>query len=175
MVIDKQLIREYRIKRLQRVIEYSLLFAIFLFFLLAFREYYRLTIILSLSLLFFGMNLQLTQQRERRRLNPGRNRKQLLADMTESVLFLVLIVFLWMPGITRTLLGSSAQEHYSLIAAVLCGVFLGGLSGEVWFQLRRFPLQGEEQQRNYIYNLRRTIILPYFKSPRKPGKPPPRA
>lgn len=168
MVTDKQLIREYRIKRLQRVIEYSLMFAIFLFFLLSFREYYRLPLVLALGVLFFGMNFQLTLQRERRRMTPTRNRKRLMADMTESLLFLGLIVILWIPGATHMIFGAGPREHYSLIAAILCGIFLGGLSGEVWFQMRRFVMYSEDEQRNYIENLKRTIILPYFKSRKKP-------
>ena len=168
MVTDKQLIREYRIKRLQRVIEYSLMFAIFLFFLLSFREYYRLPLVLALGILFFGMNFQLTQQRERRRMTPTRNRKRLMADMTESLLFLGLIVILWIPGATHLIFGAGPREHYSLIAAILCGIFLGGLSGEVWFQMRRFVMYNEDEQRNYIENLKRTIILPYSKSRKKP-------
>ncbi len=168
MIFDKSLLREYRIKRLQRAVEYSLLFAIFLFFLLAFYDYYRFTLVVSLAVLFGGMNFQLTLQRERRRLGPSRNRKRMFADMMESLLFLGLIILLGMPGVTAWAFGSNEREHFALIAGILCGIFVAGLFGEVWFQLRRLPGYEEEQQRNYIANLKRTIILPYFGSRRSP-------
>lgn len=166
MIFDKGLLREYRIKRLQRAVEYSLLFAIFLFFLLAFYDYYRFTPVISLAVLFGGMNFQLTLQRERRRLGSPRNRKRMLADMMESLLFLGLIILLGLPGVTEWAFGSNEREHFALIAGILCGIFATGLFGEVWFQLHRLPRYEEEQQRNYIENLKRTIILPYFGSRR---------
>lgn len=167
MLLDKALLREYRIKRLQRVIEYALVFALFFFFLLAFYSYYRLPIVIGLAILFGGMNFQLTQQRERRRLGSPRNRKLLFADMVESILFLGLIILLGLPGVTAWLFGATEREHYALIAGILCGIFAAGMAGEVWFQLRRLPRYDEEQQRNYVKNLKRTIILPYFRSRRQ--------
>lgn len=167
MILDKALLREYRIKRLQRAAEYTLLVAIFLFFLLAFRDYFRPTLVIVLAVLSFGMNVQLTLQRERRRMSPPRNRRRLLADMLESLFFLALILLLGLPGATEWFFGATEGEHYALIAAILCGIFASGMIGEVWFQLRRLPRYGEEEQRNYVENLKRTIILPYFASRRK--------
>lgn len=167
MLLDKELLREYRVKRLQRAVEYALLFGIFFFFLLAFRQYYRPLLVVSLSVLFCGMNFQLTQQRERRRLAPPRNRKRLLADMMESLLFLGLIILLGLPGVTAWAFGATDGEHYALIAGILCGIFASGMVGEAWFQLRRLPRYPEEEHRNYVENLKRTLILPYFVSRQK--------
>lgn len=169
MVTDKQLLRQYRIKRLQRAVEYTLLNTIFLFFLLAFRDFYRTSLILVVAFLFFGMNFQLTQQREKRRTAAPDNRRRLLADMLESILFLGLIMLMGVPGVAETLLGAAERERYALVAAMLCGVFFSGMFGEAFFQLRRLPGRTTEEQENYIANLRRTIILPYINT-RKSGK-----
>lgn len=162
MITDKGLLRFYRIKRLQRSIEYVLLFSLFLFFLIAYYGYYRLYIIVILAVIFFGLNVQLTRQRERRRTAPQLNRTAIVTDMIESILFLLLVLLMSFPSIFGTLFGSTPQEHYALIASILCGIFLGGLVGEIRFQLRAFPLLTHERQENYIRNLKRSIVLPYF-------------
>jgi len=166
MILDKELLRVYRIRRLQRAAEYLFLFAIF-FFLLAFREYYRVWLAIVLAVLFFGMNVQLTIQRERRRMRRAKNRKRIVADMAESVLFLVLILLMSIPSVSTTIFGGTPQEHHGLMASILCGIFLAGLTTEVWFQLRRLPNFCEESRIQYVRNLKRSIIFPYFSSSKK--------
>lgn len=164
MRTDKELLRLYRIKRLQRAIEYVLLFSLFFFFLVAFHGYYRIYVVLILAFIFFGLNLQLTYQRERRRASGQKNRKRIIGDMTESILFLLLIFLMSFPTLFGALFGSTPQEHYALVASVLCGIFLGGLVGEMSFQLRSLRFLEYEEQKNYMFNLKRTIILPYFRT-----------
>lgn len=161
MLTDRALLREYRVKRLQRGVEYALLVSIHFFFLLAFREYYDVTFASSIALVTFGMNYQLTELRERRRSLGSSSRKRLMADTFESILFLLFIILLSFGGFAEEILKLSTQQYYAYLAAVLGGIFLGALVGEVRFQLRRFPRLDEKRQRNYIANLRRTIILPY--------------
>ncbi|MCB0712115.1 MAG: hypothetical protein KDD67_07275 [Ignavibacteriae bacterium] len=164
MITDKELLKFYRIKRLQRGVEYILLLTLFIFFLVAFYHYYRFVIILALALIFFGFNLQLTKQRERRRTAPKTSRTSLITDMIESILFLLLIFLMSFPTLFGTLFGSTPQEHYAVIASILCGIFLGGLVGEMRFQLRAFLALSLDEQENYIYNLKRSIIFPYYSS-----------
>ncbi len=158
---DQKLLRRYRTGRIQRALEYTLLTAIFLFFLISFSDYYRLAVALGLFFLFFGMNLQLTFLREKRRAIEL-PRKRLVADTTESILFLTVILLFSFPTVTRALFGASPEEHYALIAALLCGIFVGGLAGEVWFQTRRLGRFEGPVQVRYMDQLRRTIILPYI-------------
>ncbi|MCE2502617.1 MAG: hypothetical protein J4G05_00930 [Chlorobi bacterium] len=166
MITDKRLLRFYRIKRLQRAIEYVLLIGIFFFFLLAYIDYYRPYITSVLAFVFLGLNLQLTLQRERRKTQPATNRSRLLSDAIESILFLILILLMSIPSFSQALVGGTPQERYALVASVLCGIFLGGLFGEIFFQIRRLPTLPQEKQENYIKNLKRTIILPYFSNRR---------
>ena len=158
---DRLLLRRYRTGRLQRAVEYTLLTTIFLFFLISFSDYYRLPVAIGLFLLFFGMNLQLTFLREKRRAVLS-TRKRLVADTVESILFLALVLAFSFPVVTNVLFGSSPQEHYALIAALLCGIFVGGLAGEVWFQTRRLSTFNGVDQVRYMEELRRTIVLPYI-------------
>lgn len=159
---DRQLLRTYRSKRMQRAIEYVCLSGIFLYFLIAFHDYYRLLFALTLFLLFFVLNLRLTGIRESQRASAER-RTRLSAEIVESVLFLLLILLFSFPVVTRALLGSSPQEHYALVAATLLGIFLGGLTGEVRFQTRRLREYDGTEQVAYMRNLKRTIILPYLR------------
>lgn len=163
---DQALLRKYRTGRVQRALEYTLLTMIFLFFLISFSDYYRVPIALGLFFLFFGMNLQLTFLREKRRALQ-RPRERLVADTTESILFLMLILAFSFPAVTSVLFGATPEEHYALIAALLCGIFVGGLAGEVWFQTRRLGGLDGPAQVHYMNQLRRTIILPYIKLGRR--------
>lgn len=147
---------------MQRSVEYVLLASIFFFFLLAFFGAYRLSIAIALFVLFFGMNLRLTGLREIRRMHGG-SRSSVTADAVESILFLLLLLVFSIPSITTGLLGLSNEEHYALIAAVLFGIFMGGLSGELWFQLRTLRELSAEDQVAYMRHLRRTIVLPYLR------------
>lgn len=159
---DQRLLKEYRLKRMQRAVEYTLMTAIFLFFLISFFNLYRLLFAIVLFLLFFGMNLQLTMLREKRRATLAQ-RKRLVADTSESLLFLGLILLFSFPSITASTLGSTPEEHYALIASLLCGIFVGGLAGEVRFQTRRLSRYDGIEQVRYMEELRRSIILPYMK------------
>lgn len=159
---DARLLRRYRTKRLQRAVEYASLSAVFLYFLLSFYEYYRPLYVGILFLLFLTLNLRLTLIREARRATAER-RVRLTADVIESILFLLLILAFSFPMITRGLFGSNPQEHYALVAATLLGIFVGGLSGEVWFQTRRLSAYDGRHQVTYMRNLKRTIILPYMR------------
>lgn len=161
MAIDREMLRRYRLHRLQRAAEYTLLFAIHFFFMIAQRGHYRVSLIIAVALVFFGMNLQLTLQRERRRTRARNDRSRVITDMAESILFLLLLIVLSIPGVTSVLFEAGMREHYAIIAAMLCGVFLGALVGEVWFQLRRLPWMEEPAPSNYFANLKRTIILPF--------------
>jgi hypothetical protein len=159
---DARLLRRYRTKRLQRAIEYVSLSALFLYFLITFYEYYRPLFVVTLFVLFLVLNLRLTTIREARRATADR-RVRLTADIVESILFLLLILAFSFPTITRGIFGSTPHEHYGLVAATLLGMFIGGLSGEVWFQTRRLPAYDGRHQVAYMQNLKRTIILPYMR------------
>lgn len=154
--------REFRNRRLQRAIEYSLLIALHLFFLLSFRAFYSWWMAAGLGLATFGMNFRLTQLRERRRAEGQRSRSRMIADTFESVLFVCFIVLLSTGGYVRDWLGVSDQEYLAYIAAILFSLFLSGFLGETWWQIRRLPFLEVDQQQNYISNLQRTIIFPYL-------------
>lgn len=158
---------EFRLKRLQRAVEYILLSSIFLFFLLAFHGLYEWWLALGLGLVIFGMNFQLTQLRERRRLTPPRDRSRIIADMVESVLLLLFVVgLLGIGGIWRWM-DLQEQEYLAYIASILMGLFLAGLTGEIYWQVRNFHDLDDDEREHYIANLKRTIILPYTISRRK--------
>ncbi|MDB5035239.1 MAG: hypothetical protein JWQ98_2480 [Chlorobi bacterium] len=158
---DRELIRDYRLKRLQRSAEYALLATMHIFFLLAFREYYRWWMAIMLAAVMFGMNFQLTQLREGRRTSGVHDRQRIKADVFESILFLMFIVIISAGGLLRNWLHVSDQEYLAYVAAILGGLFLAGMAGEVYWQFWNFPELEEESRSNYIANLKRTIILPY--------------
>ena len=154
--------RDFRNRRLQRAIEYSLLIAIHLFFLLSFRNFYSWWMAAGLGAATFGMNFRLTQLRERRRAEARRSRNRLIADTFESVLFVFFIVLLSTGGFVRDWLAVSDQEYLAYISAILFSLFLSGFIGETWWQIRRLPFLEIEEQQNYMANLQRTIIFPYL-------------
>jgi hypothetical protein len=158
---DHSIIQDLRLKRLQRAAEYALLAAIHLFFLLAFRSYYRWWMALLLGAITFGMNFQLTQIRERRRTAAARNRQRVLADAFESVLFLIFIAALSLGGLLQKYIDVGDQEYLAYVASLLMGLFLAGLVGELFWQAKYLGELPDTERRNYIANLKRTIILPY--------------
>ncbi|MBS1911020.1 MAG: hypothetical protein JST22_03455 [Bacteroidetes bacterium] len=164
---ERALLNELRLKRLQRTAEYALLISMHLFFLLAFRSFYRWWMALLLAAATFGMNFRLTQFREERRTSSPGNRKRIMADAFESVLFLVFIAVLSAGGLLQHLLDVTDQEYLAYVSALLTGVFLAGLVGEIYWQARHFSPLDRERRHNYIANLRRTIVLPYTISRRK--------
>src|SRR5690606_27129403 len=135
---------------------YILLSTIFIFFLISFREYYRLLFVASLFVLFLLLNYRLTMIREARRATAER-RVRLMAEVIESILFLLLILTFSFPVFSQVLFDSTPQEHYSLVASILLGIFLGGLAGEVRFQTARLRGFDGEDQVAYMKNLKRTI------------------
>lgn len=158
---DRALLLQYRSRRMQRAVEYILLGSLFFFFLLAFFGNYRISIAIALFVMFFGMNFRLTTLRETRKVGE-RNRQAIVADALESILFLLLLLLFSFPVLTDEILGIATEEHYALIASVLCGIFFGGLVGEIHFRLRRLQHFDPEDQVRYMQNLRRTIVLPYL-------------
>lgn len=158
---------DFRLKRLQRAVEYILLASIFLFFLLAFHGLYEGWLAIGLGLVIFGMNFQLTQLRERRRLAPPRDRSRIIADMVESILLLLFVVGLLGIGGVWRLMELQEQEYLAYIASILMGLFLAGLTGEIYWQVRNFHDLSDEERSHYITNLKRTIILPYTISRQK--------
>lgn len=147
--------------------EYTLLVTMHLFFLLAFRSLYSPWMALALGGAVFGMNFQLTQLREARRTANTNNRKRFVADTFESILFLLFIVLLSAGGLLRNMLEIGDQEYLAYVASILGSLFLAGLVGEMYWQYRHFRTLDEERQRNYVENLKRTIILPYTLSRRR--------
>jgi len=158
---ERELLQEFRLKRLQRAAEYSLLATMHIFFLLAFRDYYRWWMALLLAAATFGMNFQLTQLRESRRLAGAHDRRRLVADTFESILFLAFIVVISSGGLLSRILDIDNQEYLAYVAAILGGLFLAGLIGEIYWQSGHFGGLDPERRRNYVTNLRRTIILPF--------------
>lgn len=158
---DRSLLRDFRLKRLQRAAEYALLATMHVFFLLAFHNYYRWWMALLLAAATFGMNFQLTQLREQRRIADGNSRQRVMSDTFESILFLVFIVLLSSGGLVAQAIDVENEEYLGYVAAILGGLFLAGLCGEMYWQFRNFALLEPEKRRNYIRNLRRTIILPF--------------
>ena len=167
MLTDPELLKEYRLKRLQRAAEYSLLATFHVFFILAFWGFYEFWIAGVVGIITFCMNLQLTRLREKRRSAPPSDRKRLMADTFESILFVFFIVLLSFAGGAVGWLGFTTQEYYAYLASILTGLFLGGLVGEVWYRLRTFNLLETGEQENYINNLQRSIIFPYFRRRRR--------
>ncbi len=161
MSLDKSILTDLRLKRLQRAVEYTLLISIHAFFLMAFHRFYSIWMAIVLALAVFGMNFQLTQQRERRRLAPPESRQRILADTFESILFLFFVALVSSGGLIGRWLDIGDQEYLGYVAATLGGLFLAGLVGEMYWQRQHFRELDEEGLRNYISNLRRTIILPY--------------
>ena len=153
----------FRLKRMQRSVEYALLIAIHVFFLLSFHSFLEWWMAAGMGLTMFCMNFQLTQLRERRRTRDRRNRGRILADTFESILLLLLIVALSLGGVVKSWLGMQDQEFLGYVAAMLAGIFLAGFLGESYWQLRHFGSLDREGRENYIRNLRRTIIFPYVK------------
>jgi hypothetical protein len=164
MLVDRESLKNLMAKRLQRAVEYSLLIALHAFFLLSFRDYYEWWMAVALGVIMFGLNFQLTLLRERRRLASGEQRTRIIADTLESVLFLALIVVI---SLGQTVAGKydvSTPEYLGYVAAILGGIFLAGITGEVYWQLKYFRALSDTDQHAYIANLRRTIIFPYFAS-----------
>lgn len=164
---NNTMIRDLQLKRLQRAVEYALLAAFNFFFLLAFQEYYLWWMALLLGAITFGMNFQLTQLREKRRTADVASRPRIVADAFESILFLLFIVTLTLGGLLRNQLSMTDQEYQAYVSALLIGLFLAGLVGELYWQMRFFGELDQEKRRNYIANLKRTIILPYTVSRRR--------
>jgi hypothetical protein len=164
---EREIYRDLRLKRLQRAAEYALLTMMHLFFLLAFRSFYQWWMAVLLAAVTFGMNFQLTQLRERRRTESRRSRQRILADTFESILFLVFIVIISAGGLLNRWLKLSDQEYLAYTAAILGGLFLAGLVGEMYWQRRNLHALDTDHRRNYIENLKRTIILPYTVSRRR--------
>ncbi|HVZ39201.1 MAG TPA: hypothetical protein VHI13_08000 [Candidatus Kapabacteria bacterium] len=164
---ERALLNELRLKRLQRTAEYALLISMHLFFLLAFHSFYRWWMALLLAAATFGMNFRLTQFREERRTSAPGNRKRIMADAFESILFLVFIAVLSAGGLLQHLLDVTDQEYLAYVSALLTGVFLAGLVGEIYWQAKHFSPLDRERRRNYIANLKRTIVLPYTISRRR--------
>ncbi len=165
MQSEHELLQEYKLKRLQRAAEYALLATMHVFFLMAFHDFYRWWMALLLAGATFGMNFQLTQLREQRRLATIRER--LRGDTFESVLFLIFIVVLSGGGLLAKALNIGDQEYLAYIAAILGGLFLAGLLGEIYWQAKHFGSLDEDARRAYITHLKRTIILPYTFSRRR--------
>lgn len=164
MMSDRALIADFTLKRIQRAVEYALLAAMHLFFLLAFRNFYTWWMAAGLGLVMFCMNFQLTQLRERRRTAATNSRRRVLADTFESIMFLVLIASMSFGGLAGKWLHMRDQEYLAYIAAILDGIFLAGFTGELYWQIRHFRTLDPDRMRNYILNLKRTIILPYSSS-----------
>jgi hypothetical protein len=161
---DRALIADFTLKRIQRAVEYALLAAMHVFFLIAFRNFYSLWMAVGVGLVMFCMNFQLTQLRERRRTAGVHSRRRILADTFESIMFLVLIALLSFGGLIGKWLDMADQEYLAYIAAILGGIFLAGFAGELYWQIRHFRRLDPDSMRNYIMNLKRTIILPYVSS-----------
>jgi hypothetical protein len=162
--MDRESLKNLMVKRLQRAVEYSLLIALHAFFLVSFRTYYEWWMAVALGVIMFGLNFQLTLLRERRRLTTGEERTRIMADTFESVLFLALIVVISLGQTVASHYDLSAPEYLGYVAAILGGIFLAGISGEIFWQLKYFQALSDSEQRAYIANLRRTIIFPYFAS-----------
>ena len=162
--MDRESQKDLMAKRLQRAVEYSLLIALHVFFLLSFRDFYEWWMAVALAIIMFGLNFQLTLLRERRRLVSSEQRTRIMADTFESVLFFALIVVI---SIGQSVAGNydlSTPEYLGYVAAILGGIFLAGISGEVYWQLKYFQNLSDTEQRAYIANLRRTIIFPSIAS-----------
>lgn len=155
---------DFRLKRFQRGVEYSLLITIFFYYLLAFQGWYQLPIALFAGGIMFGMNFHLTQLRERRRTAAPENRSRILADTLESILFMVFVGVSLAVGFIWRSDRFTEQEMYAYMAAVLIGLFAAGMMGEIVWQRRNFRQLSVAQRVHYIVNLRRTIILPYTNS-----------
>lgn len=154
---------DYQLKRTQRAVEYLLLAGVNVFFIVSFRSFFEWWMATGLGLSMFFMNLQLTQLREQRRKRSPRDRGRVLADTVESILLLLFIVMLSLGGAFKNLLDIQDQEFLGYVASILAGIFLGGLFGESYWQLRHFSVLETEVRSNYIQNLRRSIIFPFFK------------
>lgn len=151
-------------KRLQRAAEYSLLVALHAFFLVSFQDFYEWWMAVSLGVIMFGLNFQLTLLREQRRMTSGEERSRIMADTFESVLFLALIVVI---SLGQSFAGNydiGTPEYLGYVAAILGGIFLAGILGEVYWQLNYFQKLSDSEQRAYIANLRRTILIPSIAS-----------
>lgn len=94
-------------------------------------------------------------------------RKRIVAETFESILFLVFVVGLMATGALGRVLKMTEQEYVSYTTAVLTGLFLAGFAGELYWQIRNFALLEEEERSNYVINLKRSIILPYINSRQK--------
>ena len=153
--------RSFQWKRVQRGIEYALLISVHLFFLLSFRGYFSEWLALALGASAFGLNLQLTQLREWRRTRGAHDRTRLVGDAFESVLFLLFVLALTFGSGERDAFGISIQGYYAYVAALLAGLFAGGIAGECSWQARNLDGLGVARMRNYVTHYRRTILIPY--------------
>ena len=151
------------LKRAQRALEYALLAGMHVFFLIAFRAFYSWAMALVLGLASFGMNFQLTQLRERRRVEARMDPRRLLADTIESILFLLFVVALSLGGVLRSWMAIAYTEYLGYVAAILGGIFIAGLVGEIYWQLRHLRQLDADRMGNYVANLHRTIIFPYLR------------
>lgn len=167
IAMERRMLADLRLKRLQRAAEYALLTSLHLFFLLAFREFYRWWMALLLALITFGANFQLTQQREQRRTGPVESRRRIMADAFESILFLVFIAALSAGGLLQHVIDMTEQEYLAYVAALLGGLFMAGLVGELYWQARHYSRLNRGRRHNYVENMKRTIILPYTAARRR--------
>ncbi len=144
-------------KERRRITEYlSLTFLYFALFVLATP---LLEPILSFSFTLLGGTLgwALSQHRERRRLLPPYHRQRLIADILENLLFLLFLTLIFSVALF---------VHYPLpqllgyLSAAFWSYFLTTAIGERTWQRRFFSTLSEEQQKNYLANLSRTIFLP---------------
>jgi hypothetical protein len=160
---ERTILSEYRLKRMQRGLEYTLLTSVHLFFVISFHHYFEWWMALGVGATMFCMNFQLTLLRERRRTRAPKNRARILADTFESILLLMFIVLLSLGGLLKRWMSMQDQEFLGYVAAVLAGMFLAGFAGELYWQLRHFRTLDPDGRVNYVRNLRRTIIFPYLK------------
>jgi hypothetical protein len=160
---ERSTLSEYRLKRLQRGLEYTLLTTVHLFFVVSFHNFFEWWMAVGVGLTMFCMNFQLTLLRERRRTRAPKNRGRILADTFESILLLMFIVLLSLGGVLKRWMSMQDQEFLGYVAAILSGMFLAGFLGEIYWQLRHFRRLDGEDRTNYVRNLRRTIIFPYLK------------
>lgn len=154
--------RAYKVRRIQRAVEYTLLITLHIFFLIAFAGGYSLPLALALAISTLIMNLRLTQLRENRRLLPSRHRERLRADAFEAVLFLLLVVVLSAGGaILASTMKIDQREYTTYVSATLGGLFMGGLLGELLWHRRVYRHLPFERRARVLEHLPRSIVLPY--------------
>jgi|GEM_PF-2393060 len=154
--------RSYVVRRVQRAVEYLLLIALHLFFLLAFAGNYNVLVALLLGGSTLTLNVRLTLMRENRRLLPSRHRERLRADAFEAVLFLILVVVLSAGSVLlSSLMHIDQREYTTYVASTLAGLFLGGLLGELLWHRRVYRTLPLDRRARLLEHLPRSVILPY--------------